>query len=182
MLGRWFLEFVRTVWDLLRGSAHYRFAALLVRSGVALMLGPPAIVIIATRMIDEAVGPDQNHVTDALAIAGFVAGLALVIGGVEFFRRGTAPVRYADVFGITITAGETFESVVNLVAARERKPAVIEGFSDADRQRPLKPGELEMPSAVDLLKALGAQVQTPPPFPKYEVTEDTAAIYVRSLP
>ncbi|WP_295216122.1 hypothetical protein [uncultured Brevundimonas sp.] len=176
----WSSKLLKTAWDLFRGSARYKFSTTLVRLGAGMVVGPPILVAVATRVLDVTLGSDW--VDDALSIGSFVVGIILIGGGVWFFLskpEGAAPLPNAATYAPS--PDETFEDLARMFADARKKTPVFEGFSKADLTRRLEPGTVLAGSGIQLIRSLGAKTQNSSTFPSYEVVEEEAVVTIRKI-
>ena len=169
---------LKTAWDLLRGSARYRFCALMVRLGTGLVLGPPLLTLVVTRLMDAQLG--ANKVADGVTIAAFVVGVGMIIFGTLYFLKQSPEPRLPDGAAYRLGEGETFESFAQFLAERRCKALRYEGFTEAELKRLLTPGEISGPDVLALMKGLGSKTQDPSRFPRYEVIEGETDITIRT--
>lgn len=177
----WSSKLLKTAWDLLRGSARYGFCVNLVRIGAGLVVGPPLLVAVATRVLDVTFGSDW--VDDSLTIGSFIIGALLIAAGIWLFLskpEGPAPLPNAATY--KPDPSETFEDLARMFSTARGKTPVFEGFSNAELARQLEPGTVLAGGGVKLIRGLGAKTQNPSTFPRYKVVEKGALITIRKLP
>lgn len=176
------IEYFKTALQILNGNANYRFAALLVRSGVLIMLGPSIFVLIVMRLFDVGLGTEKDTSSGLIAVGTFLVGVALIIVGVWHFRIGSVPTVFADALCITIAHGETFQSVIKKIVELEKKALSIEGFSEDELNREMSIGVIDGSKAVSVLEALRSKTINSTNFPEYSVFESDALIQVKRIP
>ena len=164
-----FLRHLKTAIELLRGNVNYRFAALLVRAGVSLALGPPVVAIIATQLLDVTFDRTGGWVDETVTLGPFVGGVLLIVCGVIFFLKRAQVLKLTDIFEVDFGAGFEFESAARLITERSGKAIEFSGFAPEELKSPIKSRQLKNSTRLEALGALGGLARGSANFPRYKV-------------
>lgn len=175
----WFVKLLSSALILFRGNTDFRFASLLVRAGTFIAC-PGLVVLTVTRAFDLLGGKDS--VADGLSIAGFVVGVLLIFIGILLFVVRSKSVQLPDAAVYSPDESTTFEDVARYFAQQQSKALVFSGFSSSDRRQRLRPGRIEAPDGITLLRGLSTNVHDPDAFPAYDVIEGPTDITLRIKP